>query len=373
MPLLLNVGEAESPVNTKGALAVQRSDEARPQSSPEEVGVGHSPARALEVCVRSAHSGWVLSTVVFVSYLGGAMWVALAAIARGWPAPLVVVGLSALVVPIVVALERFQTYTPAWKPRWRDLRVDGLHLFISQLAPGEVYNALSHGALLWWATWCAERVGTGLWPNHWPLALQVAAALLLGEFFQYWFHRCCHESDLFWRIHATHHSSQRLYWLAAVRFHPLDNLFAAMMQFTPMVILGASENVLALFTLFVNIHGLFQHCNFRVRLGPLNYVLAMTEVHRWHHSRDMRYGNGNYGGYLIVWDLVFGTYRVPWHLKLQADQIGLHGMDNFPQTWWGQVLSPFRWGRLKAEAERSSPPAEPAVTVLPDARPEPAA
>src|SRR5262245_6926983 len=151
----------------------------------------HPPGVALDPQGTAAASGdqapgagWLLSTAVFVGYLGGSMWVALLAIGRGWPAPLVVIGLSALVVPIVVALERFQAYTPSWKPRWSDLRVDTLHLFVSQLAPGEVYNALSHGALLWWATWASQRVGTGLWPSGWPLALQVALALLLGEFFQ---------------------------------------------------------------------------------------------------------------------------------------------------------------------------------------------
>src|SRR5262249_49323496 len=72
-------------------------------------------------------------------------------IPRGYPVPVTVMVLSALSVPVVIFLERIHPYTPAWKPKASDMRVDALHLLISQLAPGEVYNALSRSALLWWA------------------------------------------------------------------------------------------------------------------------------------------------------------------------------------------------------------------------------
>ncbi len=46
--------------------------------------------------------------------------------------------------------------------------------------------------------------------------------MIVSEFGSYWAHRLMHERPLLWRLHAVHHSAERLYWLNAGRFHPLD-------------------------------------------------------------------------------------------------------------------------------------------------------
>src|SRR5687767_13456185 len=50
--------------------------------------------------------------------------------------------------------------------------------------------------------------------------VQVAAALIAGDFVVYWFHRACHRFELLWRFHAVHHTSEHLDWVAAHREHP---------------------------------------------------------------------------------------------------------------------------------------------------------
>ena len=116
-----------------------------------------------------------------------------------------------------------------------------------------------------------------------------------------------------------------------------------------LVLLGCGEAVIALFLLVGAVHGIFQHANLRLRLGPLNWIFSMAELHRWHHSRRLEEANTNYGQNLIVWDVVFGTRYLPPDREPPVD-VGLADMPDFPQTFFAQLASPFRWSRLKRQA-----------------------
>ena len=90
------------------------------------------------------------------------------------------------------------------------------------------------------------------------------------------------------------------------------------------------------------VHGMFQHANIDVRLGPLNWIFSMAELHRWHHSKDLQEANNNYGNNILFWDIVFGTVYWPKDRRAGKD-IGLKDMPWFPQDYVNQLLSPFRW------------------------------
>ncbi len=69
-----------------------------------------------------------------------------------------------------------------------------------------------------------ESVLAGYGPlAQWSLPMQAIAIIVLGDFVGYWTHRLFHRGWL-WRVHAVHHSSEHLDWLAAVRVHPLNDL-----------------------------------------------------------------------------------------------------------------------------------------------------
>ena len=182
----------------------------------------------------------------------------------------------------------------------------------------------------------------------WPLVAQLA--LGVGEFSMYWVHRLAHTWELLWRFHAVHHSAPRLYFLNAVRFHPVDLAISTFAPLLTLVIVGADARVLALFTLVSAVHGVFQHTNLPIRCGPLNWFFSMAELHRWHHSRLLKEANTNYGQNLIVWDIVFGTRFLPEDREPPED-IGIAGMPNFPMDYFGQLLSPFTWARIRARSE----------------------
>ncbi len=50
------------------------------------------------------------------------------------------------------------------------------------------------------------------------------------------------------------------------------------------------------------------HTKFIGKLGPLEYVLNTPSDHRVHHGVNPQYLDKNYGGVLIVWDRIFGSF-----------------------------------------------------------------
>ena len=100
------------------------------------------------------------------------------------------------------------------------------------------------------------------------------------------------------------------------------------------------------------VHGLFQHANIVLRLGPLNWIFSMAELHRWHHSRRVEESNTNFGQNLIIWDIVFGTRFLPADREPPRD-IGIAELPSFPMDYWGQLMSPLRWNEIKAASQKA--------------------
>ncbi len=144
-----------------------------------------------------------------------------------------------------------------------------------------------------------------------PSALKVLLGLAAGDFCLYWVHRAMHASDLLFRTHAFHHTTEHLYWLSGSRTSVLHLLFFAgpqvliagyLLRFTP------GEAAVALGTgVVVN---LWVHSNVRVRLGPLEALLVTPDYHRVHHSADAN-SRKNLGFIFTVWDRLFGTHVDP--------------------------------------------------------------
>jgi sterol desaturase/sphingolipid hydroxylase (fatty acid hydroxylase superfamily) len=177
-----------------------------------------------------------------------------------------------------------------------------------------------------------------LWPKEWAIGTQAILMVLIADFFRYWLHRLSHEWMPLWRLHAVHHSPHKLYSMNVGRFHPLEKSIQFIFDALPFIILGITENILALYFVFYSINGFFQHCNIKIYLGPLNYVISGPELHRWHHSVKIKESNKNFGNNLIVWDLLFGTWHLPKTKKV--DQLGLINR-NYPLGLIEQLKSPF--------------------------------
>jgi sterol desaturase/sphingolipid hydroxylase (fatty acid hydroxylase superfamily) len=277
----------------------------------------------------------------FPLVFGGAMGVAIVGMDLGWDPVWTAMGTTAAVALVLIVLERAHPYHRDWLHGHGDIRTDLIHNFVNFWIP-EVYTVLFVGGFAAAGAWLSSALGMTLWPSGWPLLVQLLLALVIGEFGTYWIHRLMHEHELLWRFHAPHHSAPRLYWLNAGRFHPLDLFAQQFLGITPLIVLGADTRVIALHTLFTAIHGLFQHCNIDIRLGPLNWFFSMAELHRWHHSKRLEEANTNYGANLILWDIVFGSRYLPRDRE-PPTEIGIEALPNFPGGYWAHLLTPLRW------------------------------
>jgi sterol desaturase/sphingolipid hydroxylase (fatty acid hydroxylase superfamily) len=179
----------------------------------------------------------------------------------------------------------------------------------------------------------------------WPFWLQLGVMLLSNDLVAYFYHRASHTISWLWKLHAIHHSSEELYWLAAIRFHPLDVILSRGLKYLPLALMGFSFEPFALALFFDGLHGYFIHANLRLRFGPVvSRFIVTPQFHHWHHSQEVI--DKNFGG-LIPWlDLLFGTYYLPgqsWPNNYGTDE-------PVAKRYLGQLLHPF----VKTRAKESS-------------------
>ena len=143
-----------------------------------------------------------------------------------------------------------------------------------------------------------------------PLNGVVSFALLfLGqEFCYYWYHRAAHRVRWFWATHAVHHSPNEFNLGIAYRFGWTGKIAGNALFFVPMIWLGfAPKAVFAALALNL-LYQFWLHAEWVPKLGWLEYVLNTPSHHRVHHASNTDYIDANYGGVLIVFDRLFGTF-----------------------------------------------------------------
>lgn len=246
---------------------------------------------------------------------------------------------------LIAILERLRPYRREWNRPAGDVPTDTLHLLITGPGSNSFFDATVRGFAASGAAWLSAQLGYTLWPTHWPLVGQLYLAILVAEFGHYWFHRLSHENPWVWRLHATHHSAPRLYWLNATRFHPFDLVALISCQSVPLILLGVTPQAFLMYSLFAVVYGQLQHGNIEVRTGGLDWIFSSPTLHRWHHSTDPREGNANYGAILITWDLVFRSFFRPVP-RVFDGPVGIGALPDFPPGYWAQLASPFRWRRI---------------------------
>ena len=133
--------------------------------------------------------------------------------------------------------------------------------------------------------------------------------LFLGqELCYYAYHRAAHRVRWFWASHSVHHSPNELTLAAGLRLGWTGKAAGTGLFFVPLVWLGF-EPVVALGMLGLNLlYQFWIHATWIPKLGPLEWVLNTPSHHRVHHARNAAYLDCNYGGVLIVFDRLFGTF-----------------------------------------------------------------
>lgn len=254
-------------------------------------------------------------------------------IARGYPALGFNVTYACLALTLCV-LERVRPHERAW------LIDDG------QMGPDLAHTVLNKGCVqimvvvavgAGFAESVADKVGN-FWPVGWPMALQVGFGLVVAEIGLYAAHRIAHEWKLLWRFHAVHHSAPRLWFFNTGRFHVVDTTVSVLLSQPLLFLAGAPSTIFIWVASFTAYVGMLTHCNVTMRTGWLNYLFNTPVLHRWHHSREPRYGNRNYGENLMLFDLALGTFLLP--PGRPPSEPGIEGA--MPRSFLGQLWAPFR-------------------------------
>ncbi|BDT95101.1 sterol desaturase family protein [Nocardia sputorum] len=147
-------------------------------------------------------------------------------------------------------------------------------------------------------------------PVHLPAdqPLTWIALFFADEIAYYWYHRTHHTVRVFWASHVVHHSSE-FYNLSTALRQPWTP-FSSLPYWLPLALAGFPPWMILLQQSVSLLYQFFIHTE---RVGtlwrPVEFVFNTPSHHRVHHGSNDRYLDKNYGGILIVWDRLFGTFE----------------------------------------------------------------
>lgn len=131
----------------------------------------------------------------------------------------------------------------------------------------------------------------------------------------YGLHRMEHFSRLFWAVHVTHHSSDKMNFSVAFRASVFQPLYRFMF-FIPLAFIGFKPiDILFVYSLTM-FWTLFVHTEFIGKLGWMEKIFVTPSHHRVHHASNDKYLDRNMGQIFIIWDRLFGTFQE----ELPADE-----------------------------------------------------
>jgi sterol desaturase/sphingolipid hydroxylase (fatty acid hydroxylase superfamily) len=133
-------------------------------------------------------------------------------------------------------------------------------------------------------------------------------AILGVDLLFYTYHRIAHRVRLIWATHQAHHSSEYFNFATALR--QKWNNSGEILIWIPLPLLGIPPwMVFAGFSISL-IYQFWVHTERIDKLWwPIEFVFNTPSHHRVHHGMDPEYLDRNYGGILIIWDRLFGSFQ----------------------------------------------------------------
>lgn len=146
-----------------------------------------------------------------------------------------------------------------------------------------------------------------------PLSIPMTAwawvlALLAADFTYYWMHRLEHEHRILWASHSVHHSSEDYNLTVGFRLGLVEGFFEWAFLI-PMILTGFNPFQAIVGLVLVAQYQHWVHTERVTKLGWLDEIFNTPSVHRVHHGSNSQYLDKNYGGILMIWDKLFGTFE----------------------------------------------------------------
>lgn len=173
--------------------------------------------------------------------------------------------------------------------------------------------------------------------------------LLAEDFMYYWLHRWDHEVRLFWAVHVTHHSSDKMNFTVGFRSSVFQPLYR-FIYFIPLAFAGFKPLDILFIYAATQIWGIFVHTELIRKMGWLEYILVTPSHHRVHHASNPKYLDKNMGMFLIIWDQLFGTFQP----ELSADeyQSPRYGLTKPPECTGPVDIVFHEWSAIAGDLRR---------------------
>jgi ornithine lipid hydroxylase len=262
-------------------------------------------------------SKWLLLGSVVASM--AAFWATLSA---GGNVEIAVTASTIVVLGLSLIVERFIPFNQQWNVAKQDTSIDLTSTGVLLGITDPLIKYLAPIGIVYLCTAFKPAVIFNVFPSTAPFLAQLLIATLSIELLKYFAHRWHHTNRYLWWLHAMHHSSERLYSMNNFRFHPLNYVINFLLGVLPLMLIGVPSDVLFGYMALTQPVLMLQHSNIDLRSGWLNYIFSTNELHRWHHSTKATEANANYGNALIVWDIVFKSFKYVKHAN-SPTQIGL--------------------------------------------------
>lgn len=143
--------------------------------------------------------------------------------------------------------------------------------------------------------------------NAWTLPL----IFLAEEFLFYLYHRSAHRVRWFWAQHVGHHTGEIMNMTTASRQSALTGLVGAWIFFLPPVFLGVHPGIIYAMVGANLAYQWFVHTEAVGKFHPwIEWLINTPSNHRVHHGRNPQYIDRNFGGVLMIYDHLFGSYAL---------------------------------------------------------------
>ncbi|MCC6584404.1 MAG: sterol desaturase family protein [Chitinophagales bacterium] len=159
-------------------------------------------------------------------------------------------------------------------------------------------------------------------------ALQYVIGFFAIDFYVYWNHRWRHRYNLLWNDHVIHHSSEEYNLPVALRQTIGDFADIYFFLIIPAAIFGIPSNVMSVLAVVMLFGGFWYHTQLIGKLGFLEKIIVTPSHHRIHHAINPIYLDRNFGGILIIWDKLFGTFQ-----EELPEEKPIYGITRQVSTW----------------------------------------
>jgi alkylglycerol monooxygenase len=145
-------------------------------------------------------------------------------------------------------------------------------------------------------------------PDFWGAWYGVLLALVFYDFCYYWLHRGGHRVAVLWAAHVVHHQSQHYNLSTALR-QTSSGALLGWVFYVPMAVAGVPPLIFGIVALIDLLYQFWVHTEQVGKLGWFDRVFCSPSNHRVHHAVNDDYLDKNYGGILVLWDRLFGTFK----------------------------------------------------------------